>query len=110
MKFTSIKQKTTRAEQLIRTATGTTPVSTSESGSIEPTTPLNTQILEIAILEGIQKRRCFGYSPQVKALLAYLDLTTPRFNESDEVIEHVSAGLARKYPELWNKIQERFTG
>lgn len=93
MKMKSFKEKVSKATQ-------------ESIDNTHPSPGPQIDLLEIAIQEGWQKRRCFGYNPTVKAVLAYLSLTKPRFNESEKVVEHVAAGLAQKYPKIWSAVSE----
>lgn len=68
---------------------------------------LNQKALGDAVKGANSNRQSIAvWSPKISAVMWYLKKTTPEFSISDEARTILEEGLEKKYPELFQKVQE----
>jgi hypothetical protein len=68
---------------------------------------LNLKALGEAVKGANSNRQSIAvWSPKISAIMWYLKKTTPEFSISDEARTILEEGLEKKYPELFQKVQE----
>lgn len=68
---------------------------------------LNLKALGEAVEGANSKKQTIAiWSPKISAIMWYLKKTTPEFSISDEARTILEEGLAKKYPELYQKVKD----
>lgn len=72
------------------------------------TTPIDRDVFEKALEAGRKNPRVIIWSPKASVALRALRKTIPEFSISREASELLEEGIRRKYPEIWEMVEEHF--
>lgn len=69
--------------------------------------PIDFTLLDNSVRAAKKNPRFSGFSTQGKAMLDYLDNTTPKFSLSKKASVLLERGMKKEYPKLWDEVQKR---
>jgi len=67
--------------------------------------PIDSALLAQAVAEARRYPKATVYSPLVRSVLNYLDLTTPRYKMSEDIREMMEGAVRKKYPEICREVE-----